>query len=316
MFHAKRLVLAHFWLAFIAFIVALFLGAWQMLVRSPLAPWIGDPELYYRSVTAHGSVMAYVLPTLVSMGFGYAIVELALAQRLAGLKWAWAAFIMLAVGAVMAMVPVALGKASVLYTFYPPMIGSPFYYLGVVLVVVGSWIWVALMHVNLAIWRRANPGKPVPLAMFANVAGAYLWAWTAVGAALEILLQILPVAFGLTNTIDAGLSRVLFSWTLHAIVYFFNWAVMSRADLRWFGFGNVVCAGHASFRSRLINHGTLHALVGQAWRASLLGALGAQQSVAASSRPSSTLRTLPVGSMLVSGLHHAVASIEPQRKSD
>ncbi|MFM0217603.1 MULTISPECIES: b(o/a)3-type cytochrome-c oxidase subunit 1 [Paraburkholderia] len=220
MFHAKRLVLAHFWLAFIAFIVALFLGAWQMLVRSPLAPWIGDPELYYRSVTAHGSVMAYVMPTLVSMGFGYAIVELALAQRLAGLKWAWAAFIMLAVGAVMAMVPVALGRASVLYTFYPPMIGSPFYYLGVVLVVVGSWIWVALMHVNLAIWRRANPGRAVPLAMFANVAGAYLWAWTAVGAALEILLQILPVAFGLKNTIDAGLSRVLFSWTLHAIVYF------------------------------------------------------------------------------------------------
>ena len=96
---------------------------------------------------------------------------------------------------------------------------------------------------------------------------------------------------------------------------FFNWAVMSRVDLRWFGFGNVVCAGHASFRSRLINRGTLHALVGQAWRASLLGALGAQQSVAASSRPSSTLRTLPVGSVLVSGLHHAVASIEPQRKS-
>ena len=99
----------------------------------------------------------------------------------------------------MAMVPVALGKASVLYTFYPPMIGSPFYYLGVVLVVVGSWIWVALMHVNLRVWKRANPGKPVPLAMFANVAGAYLWAWTAVGAALEILFQILPVAFGLTQ---------------------------------------------------------------------------------------------------------------------
>lgn len=96
---------------------------------------------------------------------------------------------------------------------------------------------------------------------------------------------------------------------------FFNWAVMSRVDLRWFCVGNVVCAGHASFRSRLINHGTLHALVGQAWRASLLGALEAQQSVAASSRPSSTLRTLPVGSVLVYGLHHAVASIEPQRKS-
>ena len=88
------------------------------------------------------------------------------------------------------------------------------------LVVVGSWIWVALLTVNLRAWRRENPGAKVPLAMFANVAGAYLWAWTAVGAALEILLQILPVAFHLRTTIDAGLARVLFSWTLHAIVYF------------------------------------------------------------------------------------------------
>jgi cytochrome c oxidase subunit 1 len=218
--HAKRLVLAHFWLAFISFLIALFLGAWQMLVRSPLHPWLGDPELYYRSVTAHGTVMAYVLPTLVAMGFGYAIVELALKQALVGLKWAWAGFILLAVGAVIASVTVAMGRASVLYTFYPPMIGNAFYYIGVVLVVVGSWIWVALMGVNLRVWKRANPGQPVPLAMFANVAGAYLWAWTAVGAAVEILFQILPVALGLKATIDAGLARVLFSWTLHAIVYF------------------------------------------------------------------------------------------------
>jgi hypothetical protein len=65
-----------------------------------------------------------------------------------------------------------------------------------------------------------NPGKPVPLAMFANVADSYLWAWTAVGAAIELLFQILPVALGLKSTIDAGLARVFFSWTLHAIVYF------------------------------------------------------------------------------------------------
>jgi cytochrome c oxidase subunit 1 len=129
------------------------------------------------------------------------------------------------IGAIMAMVPVALGRASVLYTFYPPLIGSPFYYIGVVLVVVGSWIWVALMSVNLHVWRRAHPGAPVPLAMFANVAGSYLWAWTAVGAALELLLQIIPVALGLRSTIDAGLARVFFSWTLHAIVYF--WLIPS-----------------------------------------------------------------------------------------
>ena len=216
----RRLVLAHFWLAFAVFGLALCLGAWQMFVRSPLYTWISNPEWYYRSLTAHGTVMGYVFPTLVAMGFGYAISEFALQQRLVGVRWAWAGFWLIVAGAVMAMVPVALGRASVLYTFYPPLIGSVFYYLGVVLIVVGSWIWVALMSINLRVWRHAHPGEPVPLAMFANVAGSYLWAWTAVGAALELLLQIIPVALGLKTTIDAGLARVFFSWTLHAIVYF------------------------------------------------------------------------------------------------
>jgi cytochrome c oxidase subunit I len=216
----RKLILAHFWLAFAVFGLALFLGAWQMFVRSPLVVWISNPEWYYRSLTAHGTVMGYVFPTLVAMGFGYAISESALKQPLVGVRWAWAGFWLIVVGAVMAMVPVALGRASVLYTFYPPLIGNAFYYIGVVLVVVGSWIWVALMSINLRVWRRAHPGEPVPLAMFANVAGSYLWAWTAVGAALELLLQIIPVALGWRTTIDAGLARVFFSWTLHAIVYF------------------------------------------------------------------------------------------------
>src|SRR5665213_4554365 len=76
------------------------------------------------------------------------------------------------------------------------------------------------MCINLHVWKRANPGAPVPLAMYANVAGSLLWAWTAVGAAIELLFQILPAALGFTSTIDAGLARVFFSWSLHAIVYF------------------------------------------------------------------------------------------------
>ncbi len=220
MIKVRLLVLAHFWSAFIVFLAALVLGEWQMLLRSPMHAWVDIPEHYYRSVTGHGTVMAYVFPMLIAMGFGYAIVELSLKQPLVGIKWAWSAFALAAVGALIAAATVASGAATVLYTFYPPLIGSPFYYLGIVLVVVGSWIWVGLMAVNLRKWRRSNVGRPVPLAMYANVAGAYLWAWTAVGAALEILFQILPVALGFKGTIDAGLARVLFSWTLHAIVYF------------------------------------------------------------------------------------------------
>jgi cytochrome c oxidase subunit 1 len=219
-FNARRLILAHFAVALAAFALALLLGEWQMVVRSPLHAWVDNPEHYYRSVTAHGSAMAYVFPTLVAMGFGYAITVSSLQQALIGLRLAWVAFYLVVVGTIVAMLPVALGRASVLYTFYPPLIAHPLYYIGIVLVVVGSWIWVVLLLLNARAWRRENVGTPMPLPMFANLAGAYLWAWTAVGAALEILFQILPVALGWKTTIDAGLARVLFSWTLHAIVYF------------------------------------------------------------------------------------------------
>jgi cytochrome c oxidase subunit 1 len=111
-------------------------------------------------------------------------------------RWAWAGFWLVVAGTVMAAATVASGKASVLYTFYPPMIASSSTTSGVVLVVVGSWIWVALMSINLRAWKKDNPGRAIPLAMFGNVTGAYLWAWTSVGARSKWLFLILPVALG------------------------------------------------------------------------------------------------------------------------
>lgn len=81
-------------------------------------------------------------------------------------------------------------------------------------------IWVVLMIINMAAWKRDNPGEPVPLAMFAITATALLWAWAASGVVIELLGVILPAAFGWTTKVDAGLGRTLFSVTLHSIVYF------------------------------------------------------------------------------------------------
>ena len=85
MIYAKRLTLAHLWFAFAAFAVAAVLGVWQMWARSPLpAPFL-TAQSYFTSVTAHGTTMAYVLPTFVIMGFGYYVAETAL-QRPLGLR--------------------------------------------------------------------------------------------------------------------------------------------------------------------------------------------------------------------------------------
>ncbi|MFO7305706.1 MAG: cbb3-type cytochrome c oxidase subunit I [Gammaproteobacteria bacterium] len=216
----SELIRAHLWVSFFAFVIAALMGAAQMLARSELTAPAERPETYFISVTAHGTLMAYVLPTLFFMGFGYFIAVTALGRDLPSMKAAWTGFWLALVGSLMAAITVFLGKATVLYTFYPPLTGSAFYYLGLVLVVAGSLIWVGIMFVAMRSWKRDNPGKPVPLAMFATVASAVLWLWTTAGVAAELLFQVIPAAFGWKQTIDVGLSRTLFSWTLHAIVYF------------------------------------------------------------------------------------------------
>src|SRR3981189_2170464 len=218
--NVERLCLAHCWVAFAAFLAAAFLGTWQMWVRSPLGANIGTPGQYFMSVTAHGVSMAYVLTTFFIMGFGYFVAVTALDRPLPGKLWAWLGFWMGVVGVVMALAAILTGQASVLYTFYPPLMASPWFYIGLVLVVGGSWIWCVLMLVAMREWKKENPGRPVPLAMFGTVANAVLWLWTTVGLAVELLFQVIPASLGLVQTIDAGLSRTLFSWTLHAIVYF------------------------------------------------------------------------------------------------
>jgi len=218
--NSSRLALYHFWVAFAVFLPAVALGAWQMLMRSPLPTPLDDPNAYYESVTLHGTAMAYVVTTLFAMGFGYAVTATSLGRPVRGVAAAWIGFVICLVGTLMTVVSILSGRATVLYTFYPPLLGSAWYYLGAFLLIGGSMIWVALMVYNMAGWKRDNPGKPVPLAMFAITATALLWAWAASGVIIELLGVILPRALGVTTQMDPSLARTLFSVTLHAIVYF------------------------------------------------------------------------------------------------
>ena len=218
--HDKRLALCHYWVAFATFLVAVLLGAWQMLMRSPLPAPLDDSDAYYASVTLHGTAMAYVVTTFFTMGFGYAVTVTSLGRPIRGMAAAWIGFAICLLGTIMAVVAILSGQASVLYTFYPPLLASAWYYGGAFLLIGGSMIWVVLMIINMSSWKRDNPGRPVPLAMFAITATAILWAWAASGVLLELAGILLPRAFGWTDLIDAALGRTLFSVTLHAIVYF------------------------------------------------------------------------------------------------
>jgi len=218
---ASKLSLANIWIAFITFALAALMGLYQVAERSGLFPKIENIELYYRSVSSHGVIMGFVLTTFFIMGFGYWISHTSLKIPLwGGIRMGWLAFVIALGGTVMAALTLFVGEASIMYTFYPPLQAHPVFYFGATFLVVGSWVWCLQMVMTMNAWKKQNPGETVPLAMFAMTANAILWFITSLGVASEVLFQLIPWSMGWIDTIDVGLARTLFSWTLHAIVYF------------------------------------------------------------------------------------------------
>ncbi len=217
---AASLGLANMWVAFTFFAFAALLGLYQVIERIDLIPALKSPEMYFGSVSTHGVLMGFVLTTFFVAGFGYYTATTSLKQDVWNRPLAWFGFLLSLSGVLMAAVPLLTGNASVLYTFYPPLMAHPAFYIGATLLVVGSWAWCLEMVMMLATWKKANPGETVPLAMYGTTTNAILWFITSLGVTSELLFQLIPWSLGLIDTVDVGLARTLFSWTLHAIVYF------------------------------------------------------------------------------------------------
>jgi cytochrome c oxidase subunit 1 len=212
--------LANFWVALIFMTIACLLGVYQVAERSGFFPMLESPTLYFASVSTHGVLMGFVLTTFFIMGFGYYAATTSLKMQIPGKGFAWFGFWFALIGTLIAAVPLLTGNASVLYTMYPPLAAHPAFYIGATMLVVGSWFWCIEMIWMMAIWKKQHPGEAVPLVHFGNTANAVMWLWTTIGVGSEALFQLIPWSLGFLETIDVGLARTLFSWTLHAIVYF------------------------------------------------------------------------------------------------
>ncbi len=215
-----RLAMAHLWFAVAAFGVAAMMGVMQGQSRANTALPFRSPKLFYLSVTAHGVLMALVFTTFFIMGLGYVLARTSLDRPLAAPRLAWASFWTAAIGTGMAAAMILSGKATVLYTFYPPLQAHPLFYIGATLLVVGSWGWGAVMLLTYRAWRREHPDRPVPLAMHGMIATIIVWYLATAGVAAEMLLLLIPWSLGITPTVDPVLARTLFWWFGHPLVYF------------------------------------------------------------------------------------------------
>ncbi len=173
---------------------------------------------YYQGLTAHGVANVLIFTFSFSNGFLPLMTARALSRPLDG-RLLWGSFAALLIGNVLTIYAVVSNKASVLFTAYAPLQAHWSFYIGLALVVVSTWLALFSMLVVLRGWRRANRGARIPLLAYLPVVSYLMWFLASLPIAVSFLGILTPWSLGLTERVDPLLTRTLFWFTGHAIVY-------------------------------------------------------------------------------------------------
>jgi cytochrome c oxidase subunit 1 len=219
----KKLIGSHILVAILALATGSLFGPLQAFEHAGwdfyvyLKPFI---KSYYQGLTIHGVLNALVWTTFFIMGFLTFNVVFGLKRPLKNMILAKVGFWMMVVGVVAAAIPILANEATVLFTFYPPLKANWAFYVGLTLVVVGSWVEGWGLFMTYAAWRKENKDERTPFIAFASLVTALLWQICTLGVAVEILTMLLPWSLGLIEGVDPQLARTYFWFTGHPLVYF------------------------------------------------------------------------------------------------
>ncbi|GAA4312481.1 cbb3-type cytochrome c oxidase subunit I [Compostibacter hankyongensis] len=216
----KSIILIELLVPVTLLVIGIYHGLMQTLYRAGMIHRASTARLdYYQGLTLHGVINAIVLTTFFAVAFGHATMAFFLKKE-PGRRAGWTSLAMMTGGTLMAAWAMLSGKASVLYTFYPPLKAHPLFYLGTALLIAGSWIplfdWLYLYKK----WKRENPGRKIPLAVLGTLVNFIIWFVCTLAVAYEVLVLLLPWALGWAPTVNVTLSRTLFWFFGHALVYF------------------------------------------------------------------------------------------------
>jgi cytochrome c oxidase subunit 1 len=216
----KRLIYWELGIPITLLTIGIYHGLMQTVYRAGVLSQASFAHLdYYQGLTLHGVINAIVLTTFFAVAFGHATIAFYFKKE-PNKNLGWLSFWLMTVGTALAAWAMLSGKASVLYTFYPPLKAHPFFYLGAALLIVGSWVplfdW-ARMYVN---WKKENAQVKTPLAVLGTLVNFTIWFVCTLAVAYEVLVLLLPWAMGWKATINVTLARTLFWFFGHALVYF------------------------------------------------------------------------------------------------
>jgi cytochrome c oxidase subunit 1 len=234
---AARFVRYCFVIAFGALGIGGLLGLVQALHRTGALRGIVSSTDYYTLLTGHGVLLALVFTTFFIAGlFTWAVVR-SLDRPMAAPRVGWTGFGALLLGTVLAGVAILGGvvdaipaSADVLFTFYAPLKAHPAFYVGAALIIVGSWVVGANYFLTFRAWRREHPDERIPLQTFMVLTTMLMWYIATLGVATEVLVFLIPWSLGLVDQVDPLLTRTLFWFFGHPVVYFW----LLPAYLGWY----------------------------------------------------------------------------------
>lgn len=216
----RRMILIELIFPIALLVLGIYHGLLQVLYRAGIIRGTQFLGLeYFQGLTLHGVVNAIVFTTFFAVAFGYAVIRFHLRRPLS-MKVAWLSCGLMIVGTLLAAAAILSGRATVLYTFYPPLRAHPAFYVGLVLVVVGSWIAFFNWLPPYFAWKREHSGAKTPLAVVGIFATFIIWLIATAPVAIEILFQLIPWSMGWVPTVNVPLARMLFWFFGHPLVYF------------------------------------------------------------------------------------------------
>ncbi|MBI4270409.1 MAG: cbb3-type cytochrome c oxidase subunit I [Candidatus Rokubacteria bacterium] len=217
-----RLTAAFVAVALVALFGGVLTGFFQALEHAGMDVYPSTPlvKSYYHSLTLHGVLNVLVWTTFFICGFVPFMTTRALGRPLALPGLAWLTFWVMLGGLVLAAIPLLGNAATVMFTFYPPLKAHWAFYVGLTLVVVGTWLVTWNLALTWRAWRREHAGERTPLAAFMGLVTFAMWTIASLGIAAEMLVMLIPWSLGLIGGTDPLLARVLFWFTGHPIVYF------------------------------------------------------------------------------------------------
>src|SRR5512132_423540 len=201
----RRVTAAYLSVALVALFGGVVTGLLQALehagVEFPVSDWLF--RSYYHSVSVHGVLNALVWTTFFICGFLQFIDTRALGRPLASARLAWGTFWFMVAGLVLAAVPLVGNAATVMFTFYPPLKAHWAFYVGLTMVVAGTWAVTVNLALTWRAWRARNPGTRTPLAAFMSLVTFAMWTIASVGLAAEMLVLTIPWSLGIVGGTDA-----------------------------------------------------------------------------------------------------------------